>query len=380
MDFPRETVVIELGSHLIRAGFASDQQPRFSFRSVVRRSRALYPVHGQPVSFGDEMAPNGSQFSVSSPIKNGILVNLDDVELILRHVFDRLGVDPTEHPVLIIESGMNSQMIRWQLTELVFDTFNVPYFSLVQSHFLALFMFGHRTGLVVDVGQAETRIVPVYETFAISDATITLPLAGNQVDAYFWNLLYDKVFLLTNMSMTRAHVFVRDIKEKSAYVADNFNVERARPLHTTIAILPDGQEVEINSELFTAPELLFQPSLDGISCDSIGAAVVDSIMKCDVDIRRQMSEHIVLVGGTTLIPGLPERIKRDITDRAPGNFRINVIAVETRQHTAWIGGAMFPCDSVFPKMVMTKEEYDEIRTANYYWPDPSRYIQAKFIS
>ena len=36
--------------------------------------------------------------------------------------------------------------------------------------------------------------------------------------------------------------------------------------------------------------------------------VFDSIQECDVDERKEMYGNVMLSGGTTLYPGLPERL------------------------------------------------------------------------
>jgi actin len=64
--------------------------------------------------------------------------------------------------------------------------------------------------------------------------------------------------------------------------------------------LPDGQVITLGNERFRAPEALFQPSLLGIEAAGINETVLNSIMKCDVDIRKDLYANIVLSGGTTM--------------------------------------------------------------------------------
>jgi actin-related protein len=35
-----------------------------------------------------------------------------------------------------------------------------------------------------------------------------------------------------------------------------------------------------------------------------------SILKCDVDIRKDLYANIVMSGGTTMFPGIPERLSK----------------------------------------------------------------------
>lgn len=49
-------------------------------------------------------------------------------------------------------------------------------------------------------------------------------------------------------------------------------------------------------------------------------------MKCDIDVRRDLYNNIVMSGGTTLFPGLPERLSKEMTELAPSSMKIKVIA------------------------------------------------------
>ena len=46
---------------------------------------------------------------------------------------------------------------------------------------------------------------------------------------------------------------------------------------------------------FRAPEALFQPSLLGLESAGIHETTYNSIMKCDVDIRKDLYSNIVMV-------------------------------------------------------------------------------------
>ena len=76
--------------------------------------------------------------------------------------------------------------------------------------------------------------------------------------------------------------------------------------------LPDGRVVKIGGERFEAPEILFQPHL--INIDGVGVAelLYNTIQAADIDTRAEFYKHIVLSGGSTMYPGLPSRLEREI--------------------------------------------------------------------
>jgi actin-related protein len=49
-------------------------------------------------------------------------------------------------------------------------------------------------------------------------------------------------------------------------------------------------------------------------------------MKCDVDIRKDLYANTVLSGGTTMFPGIADRMQKEITALAPSTMKIKIIA------------------------------------------------------
>ena len=123
--------------------------------------------------------------------------------------------------------------------------------------------------------------------------------------------------------------------------------------------LPGGQVITIGHERFKAPESLFQPAFIGKESDGIHKLVYDSIMECDVNVRKDLYANTVLSGGTTLYPGIDNRMQKELRDQAPPVMKVNIIAPPERKHTAWIGGSTLVSLSTFEDMWISKQEYDE---------------------
>jgi len=156
---------------------------------------------------------------------------------------------------------------------------------------------------------------------------------------------------------------VRDIKEKLCYVALDFNEEMNKS-RTSSDIektyeMPDGSTVTLGNERFRAPEALFQPSLLGLDIDGIDETTYKSIMKCDLDIRRDLYGNIVMSGGTTMYPGIAERLNKELVAKAPSSMKVRVVAPPERKFSVWIGGSILSSLSSFQQMWVTKAEYDE---------------------
>ena len=123
--------------------------------------------------------------------------------------------------------------------------------------------------------------------------------------------------------------------------------------------LPGGQVITIGKECFRCPEALFRPALAGSDGYGIHEIIYRATMRCDPCIRRDIFSNIVLVGGTTMFPGIVDRIQKEMNILAPDALKIDITASPERKYSVWIGGSILASLSTFQQMWIFKEEYDE---------------------
>ena len=372
-------LVCDNGSGFVKCGYAGSNFPAHIFpslvgRPIIRAANRIDDIEVKDLMIGDEASKLRSMLEVNYPMENGMVRNWDDMMHIWDYTFgpEKLNIEPENCKILLTEPPMNPTRNREKMIEVMFEKYGFDSTYIAIQAVLTLYAQGLLTGVVVDSGDGVTHICPVYEGFALPHLTRRLDLAGRDITRYLIKLLLLRGYAFNH---TADFETVRIMKEKLCYVGYDIQTEQKLAQETTFLVepytLPDGRVIKVGGERFEASEALFQPHLVNVEGQGIAELLFTSIQAAEMDIRSDLYKHIVLSGGSTMYPGLPSRLEREIkqlylervlkgdTDRL-SKFKIRIEDPPRRKDMVFIGGAVL-ADVMKERedFWLSKEEYQE---------------------
>ncbi|KAG7160785.1 Actin-like 9, partial [Homarus americanus] len=292
------------GSGMVKAGWVMTLLAVFSI--VGRRHQGVMVGMGQKDAYiGDE---------AQSKREHGIITNWDDMEKIWYHTFYNESALPLRSPTM----PLNPKANREKMAQIMFENFNCPATYVAIQAVLSLYAWSYHWSSVL----------------CSPHAILRLDLAGRDLTNYLMKIMTERGYFTT----TAERGDPLDYDSEMNVAAASSSLDKSYEL-------PDGQVITIGNER------LFQPSFLGMESHGIHETVYQSIMRCDIDIRKDLFANNVMSGGTTMYPGIADRMQKEIT-AWPSSIKIKIIAL--------LYGSVVHLGSLstFQTMI-TKEEYDE---------------------
>ena len=260
------------------------------------------------------------------------------------------------------EPPLNPYHNRTKTADIFFETFGTPKIFFQQQAVLSLYARGHTTGLVLDCGDGCCHCTPVYEGYSITNAIQRIDIGGRDVTKHLQLLLRRQGYVFHTSTEFE---IVKKIKELQCYVSvpislDMDQRDREREdRNLTNYHLPDGSIIQLGPEKFKAPEILFSPDKIGLEWPGIHEMVFNSIKSCDIDVRKDLFNSIVVAGGTTMLTGFNERLHKSLSKLVSRDVIIKVSCPRNRKYSCWVGGATVSSLKTFNKMWISRKDFEE---------------------
>jgi len=364
-------VVIDTGSGTTKVGYAGEDAPRSVFPSITGRSRG----QDKTLYVGHQVynAPPDSKLAPKYPIVRAVPDDWDHLELLWEHALkNELETNAEDIALVLTDAPMSVdrstqvQANRRKMGEIAFERLGVKAMTIGCQPVLSLFSTGRTRGCVVEVGEGASFTVPIFEGLALQHAVLRQEIAGQDITRTLLKTLIDRKLPFAKND----HQEACTIKEKVCYVASDYESEGLRYDQNTEGMsrsyeLPDASVITVGPDRYKCPEILFQPHLlgaEGAGMQGLHKLCAASIGKIDTEeLRTAMFENVVLSGGSSMLPGIGDRMQNEVSALATDGATVSVISDSQRKYAAWVGGSMLGSLPTIKDILITKEEYDDDR-------------------
>ncbi|KAH9772888.1 actin-related protein 3 [Citrus sinensis] len=352
----RPAVVIDNGTGYTKMGFAGNVEPCFILPTVVAVNESFL-----------NQSRSSSKANWLAQYNAGV-DNWDAMERYWQQcIFNYLRCDPEDHYFLLTESPLTAPESREYTGEIMFETFNVPGLYIAVNSVLAL-AAGYTTskcemtGVVVDVGDGATYVVPVAEGYVIGSSIKSIPIAGKDVTLFIQQLMRERG---ENVPPEDSFEVARKVKEMYCYTCSDIvkeynkhDKEPSKYFKQWRGIKPKTgapYSCDIGYERFLGPEVFFNPEIYSSDFTTPLPAVIDKcIQSAPIDTRRALYKNIVLSGGSTMFKDFHRRLQRDLkkivdarvlaSDARLGGeaqpVEVNVVSHAIQRYAVWFGGSV----------------------------------------
>lgn len=126
--------------------------------------------------------------------------------------------------------------------------------------------------------------------------------------------------------------------------------------------LPDGEKITFESN-FSFDRNFFDKKENNPQSVELQGLVSESLTACDVDIRKNIINGIVLAGGNSLIPKFKESFEEILNNFSIGNTKAKLVSparASDRKLSSWLGGSILSSTGAFQNLWIGKGEYEEV--------------------
>eukprot|EP00915_Cephaloidophora_sp_WS-2016_P002451 GHVH01003299.1.p1 GENE.GHVH01003299.1~~GHVH01003299.1.p1 ORF type:complete len:380 (+),score=52.52 GHVH01003299.1:293-1432(+) len=345
-------LILDVGSYSSKVGTLKDEGPTV-VRSQVGGPRRRYADQlSESIFIGDEMTENAAYLSVISPFQRGDITNYDMFEKLLGYTLGRSRDDETAGGHCVQSYPFECPIRQNQfIGEYLFEQHGFDSLQQMSCGALSLFANGVQTGLGVEMGHGVCQVTPISSGYMDKGSIKRFDVSGEDIELHLQLLMSKGGYQMTKSCQID---LLDNIKKRFCYVSVDPNAEDIKDVSVPM-MLPDGHpaialmgtsQLDLQNELYWAPEVLFNPKLTyHPESEGITQQLWASIRNCSMNSRRGVMQNIVLSGGTSMLEGMQARLLEEMRNSSPDAVKdeINVTISSHGDLSVWQGGKIM-CD------------------------------------
>ncbi|KAG1701318.1 Actin-related protein 10 [Nymphon striatum] len=345
------TVILDIGSVFTKCGFVGETSPRSIIRSQL-------------------VDANSGNIILMKNYKNAS--DLYEFLKSFMHIifYKHLLVNPKDRRIVIVESMLSPTTFRETVAKVLFKHLEVSSVLFAPSHLMGLFTLGISSG------------VPMLRAWE------SIPVASNAIHKCLHKQLFESASVkdgiedakpLSGVMDSLSEDIVEDIKVRTCFVSpyertqqdcmamaaksEETNFKKAKdilyPINKSLILNIPGKIRE------NCAEVLFEQDND---MKSITTLILDSLIKCPIDTRKELAENMIIMGGTAMLPGFKHRLLSEVKDLlkkeryssklAVNNFKVHSPPAK-ENNIAWLGASIFSDKEFLAVKSVLKKDYLE---------------------
>lgn len=297
----------------------------------------------------------------------------------LRHffstIYSRMQVKASTQPIVVsvpichCDDTESDKAARRQLKEAIYTALfdmNVPAVCAINQAVLALFAARRTSGIAVNIGFHQTSIVPVLNGRVMHGVGVEiLGMGALKLTGFLREKMQQRNMIFDSLYT------VRTLKENLCYVALDYEAELRKDTNASLKVAEGWYT--LSKERFQTGEILFQPRMAGVRTMGLHNAVALCMDHCqDAELTADNSwfKNIVLAGGSACLPGLAERLQKELYELLPRTMSagVKVIPPPYGADSAWFGAKAISNLSTFPgSWCVTKKQHRPRSRRNLIW-------------
>ena len=381
-------IVLEIGNQITRGGYAGEDIPDLIENSVLGLREDEQTPYKKLFELNPHILPSADTFSLANPLKNNMFLDMDLAELYIEYFArQKLGAEIESTPFFFVEPAIHNKDLRLNMVQMMFEKFNCPSIFFHKAPLLALYVFSGENATIVDIGANTTYCSPVVDGFVSSKGVMKADFGGESLTNELSKILesrgaqvsthsslkYQDAIQAGNYSKSMEAYFkhnrlaqVREVKHQMCKLVET-SIDKLKfreGVDNATYELPDKNVLVLSKEMYTIPEMFFQPTHATPEFKGLHMLVKESLEKTDIEVRKDLVSNIIITGGCSLMPNLIERLQKELMDMNLLGMGHRVKTYTTvsnveRRYANWLGGSILASMSTFNNLCMTSQEYEE---------------------